>query len=283
MKERKFSRREVLKGLGAGTAFVLGEHALGRNIPEVQAEEVLYEKDFSHLRHEDGEWEFGKVFEEKEDSVAAYFTLTGVILDEPEKRPLDILDENNKVIHTYQCWFAKIGYPDFTAGDERLITNELLVDVENVGVQVGSKILLDDFVSKKEVEEKINFEVTDRGEEFRSLIQFGKPVIVGVIPFLQEGAMEKALELTGASSEPFPGKSESGKRIYFLGSVLEPNNCIGRPNLQSSPTLEEIKKWKEKEALPSTNFLGLLNALIITRAPIKFPFTVYCPAVFKRA
>ena len=67
-----------------------------------------------------------------------------------------------------------------------------------------------------------------------------------------------------APGEVFPGSTPVGKNIYYLGLLTEEENGIGKLDLPSLPTVEEINGWKEQGQLPESSFFGSVARVIVS-------------------
>lgn len=265
-----FSRREIIKGIGKGMLAAFSGNNLTRLVSQTTFEkaktieqQVLYEKDFEHLRNEDGEWEFGKIFWEGADEYQTTYYFTGVILGEPEKKPVKAYDFNNNLIHTYECWFAKIGYPDPQSQDKRLVSSEVLIWLEDMEFASQINLAKNGFVHRF-IHTGIGYDtlIRDR-DEFLSYFKYAEPTILTITSDRPNGLMRRILEQFDIN-EPFPGSTSRAKIIYFDGLLFDEENGIGGVDLPKAPTIEEIKAWKEQGQLPGSNFLGIPSRLIVS-------------------
>jgi len=260
--QKIFSRREILKGFGKGMLAAFSSNSLFETAKTTE-QQVLYEKDFKHLRNEEGVWEFGKVFWESADEHGTTYYFTGVILGEPEKKPVKAYDFNNNLIHTYECWFAKIGYPDPQSQDKRLVSSEVLIWSEDMEFASQINLAKNGFVNKFIHTGIGNDTLVRNRDEFLSYFKYAEPAILTITSDYPNGSMRRTLEQFDIN-EPFPGSTLRAKVIYFSGLLFDDENGIGRIDLPKAPTIEEIEAWKEQDQLPRSNFLGIPSRLIVS-------------------
>lgn len=227
---------------------------------------VLYEKDFEHLRNEDGEWKFGEIFNESppEGWHQSIFYLSTVILGEPTARTIQILDMEGKPISSFEAWFVEIGCPDLKKNDGSLKRFEVMIWHGGEVPIVGRVNFTDNYYfSEDDPGHLQNIHIEDR-DEFLSLFCYGEPVILTINGSCSEDSTRKIMQDFGIN-EPFPGISERGKALYFYGIMFDKENGIGKMDLPETPSFEEIVAWKEKRAEPKTHYLGLISRLMISK------------------